>query len=129
MASTTETGHAKNIANLQTLIEFVIGYGTSYNPSNPNLQLPALTVLKESADFTLADVLSKNTVYNGKVSERQEAFSGIKTMTTRFINVIQASSASEGRSKNPQSKITRQKSIHSIDAHQSRRTRSIEIYY
>ncbi|MEG1589584.1 hypothetical protein [Chryseobacterium sp.] len=99
MASTTETGHAKNIANFQTLIEFLMGYGSSYNPSKTSLQLPAIIALKDSAEIALADVLSKNTIYNGKVSERQEAFSGIKTMATRFINAIQASNASEGSIK------------------------------
>ena len=31
MASTSETGHAKNVANFQDLIEFVTGYGATYN--------------------------------------------------------------------------------------------------
>ncbi len=29
MASTSETGHAKNVANLQDLISFVTGYGVT----------------------------------------------------------------------------------------------------
>ncbi len=29
MASTSEVGHAKNVANFQDLIEFVIGYGAT----------------------------------------------------------------------------------------------------
>lgn len=33
MASTSETGHAKNVANLQDLISFVTGYGATYNPT------------------------------------------------------------------------------------------------
>ncbi|MBK7148718.1 MAG: hypothetical protein IPH78_07800 [Bacteroidetes bacterium] len=33
MASTTETGHAKNVANFEDLISFCTGYGASYNPS------------------------------------------------------------------------------------------------
>lgn len=99
MASTTETGHAKNIANFQTLIEFLMGYGSSYNPSKTSLQLSAIIALKDSAEIALADVLSNNTIYNRKVSERQEAFSGIKTMATRFINAIQVSNASEGSIK------------------------------
>ena len=31
MASTSETGHAKNVANLDELISFVGGYGVVYN--------------------------------------------------------------------------------------------------
>jgi len=33
MASTSETGHAKNVANFEDLISFCTGYGTAYNPS------------------------------------------------------------------------------------------------
>ena len=40
MASTSEVGHAKNVANFQDLIEFVTGYGATYNPSKSSLKLP-----------------------------------------------------------------------------------------
>lgn len=96
MTSKSETGHAKNIANFQTLIEFVKGYGSAYNPSKQNLQLPALDALKESADTALADLLSKNAKYNVKVSERQEAFSNLRTLATRLINALQATDAANG---------------------------------
>lgn len=33
MASTSEVGHAKNVANFQDLIAFVDGYGATYNPT------------------------------------------------------------------------------------------------
>ena len=39
MASTSETGHAKNVANFSTLISFCTAYDTKYNPSNPALSL------------------------------------------------------------------------------------------
>jgi len=32
MASTSETGHTKNVANFQNLIEFVTGYGALTTP-------------------------------------------------------------------------------------------------
>ncbi len=37
MKSTYKTGHAKNVANFQDLIEFITGYGVSYNPSKKSL--------------------------------------------------------------------------------------------
>ena len=33
MPSTSETGHAKNVANFEDLISFCNGYGATYNPS------------------------------------------------------------------------------------------------
>ena len=52
MASTSEVGHAKNVANFQDLIEFVTAYGATYNPSKNSLKLPQLIALKASADAT-----------------------------------------------------------------------------
>jgi hypothetical protein len=93
MASTSEVGHAKNVANFQDLIEFVTGYGTTYNPSKNTLKLPQLIALKASADATLADVITKNTNYNNKVNERITAFSGLKSLSTRLVNALQTTDA------------------------------------
>jgi len=41
MTSTTETGHAKNVANFESLISICTGYGTAYNASKENLKLSA----------------------------------------------------------------------------------------
>ena len=94
MASRSETGHAKNVANFQDLIEFVTGYGATYNPSKASLKLAQLTTLKASADASLADVITKNTNYNNKVNERITAFSGLKSLSTRLVNALQSTDAS-----------------------------------
>jgi hypothetical protein len=95
MASTSETGHAKNVANFQNLIAFVTGYGATYNPSKNALKLPQLIALKAEADSKLADVVAKNTAYNNKVNERQAAFSGLKSLSTRLVNALQTTDATE----------------------------------
>lgn len=93
MASTSETGHAKNVANFQDLIEFVTGYGATYNPSKKGLQLPQLIILKTSAENSLSDVITKNTAYNNKVNDRISAFSGLKSLSTRLVNALQTTDA------------------------------------
>ena len=93
MASTSEVGHAKNVANFQDLIEFVTAYGATYNPSKNSLKLPQLIALKASADATLADIITKNTNYNNKVNERITAFSGLKSLSTRLVNALQTTDA------------------------------------
>ncbi|MDX2172203.1 MAG: hypothetical protein SFY56_03740 [Bacteroidota bacterium] len=42
MASTSETGHDKNVANFENLISFCVGYGATYNPSKTSLKVPQL---------------------------------------------------------------------------------------
>ena len=95
MASTSETGHAKNVANFQNLIAFVTGYGATYNPSKSALKLPQLIALKADADTKLADVVAKNTAYNNKVNERITAFSGLKSLSTRLVNALQTTDATD----------------------------------
>jgi hypothetical protein len=95
MASTSETGHAKNVANFQNLIAFVTGYGATYSPSKNALKLPQLIALKVEADTKLTDVVAKNTAYNNKVNERQTAFDGLKSLSTRLVNALQTTDASD----------------------------------
>lgn len=49
MASTSETGNAKNVDNLDVLITDIISFGAKYNPSNPFLLVTALKAKETSA--------------------------------------------------------------------------------
>lgn len=95
MKSTSETGHTKNVANFQDLIEFVTGYGTTYNPSKETLKLSQIITLKSNAENALADVITRNTAYNNKINERVSSFSGLKSLSTRLINALQTTDATE----------------------------------
>ena len=94
MASTSEVGHAKNVANYQDLIEFITGYGATYNPSKNSIMLPQMIAQKAAAESTLSEVITKNTDWNSKVNLRLAAFSDIKPRSTRLIAALQATDAS-----------------------------------
>ena len=70
MATFSEIGHAKNIANFQDLIAFVESYGSIYNPSKNALKLPQLNALVTLSQTHLEEVITKNTIYNNAVNER-----------------------------------------------------------
>ena len=91
MASRIETGHAKNVANFQKLIAFVKGYGEMYNPSKSTLKVPQLETLLSIAETSLANVVTQNTHY--MVSNRQAAFSDLKSLSTRLVNALQTTDA------------------------------------
>lgn len=93
MASISETGHAKNVANFQDLISFVTGYGATYNPNKNALKLPQLNALYTASQGSLADVVTKNTAYNNKINERAVAFKDLKSLSTRLINALQTTDA------------------------------------
>lgn len=93
MASTSEVGHAKNIANFQDLIPFVTGYGATYAPTKTALTLSELNALYTTAQQNLAHVIDKNTNYNKIVNNRISAFSTLKPLATRVVNALDATDA------------------------------------
>ncbi|TYA56802.1 hypothetical protein [Formosa maritima] len=95
MASTSEVGHAKNVANFQDLIAFVNGYGATYNPSKNSLKLPQLEALYTQASASLDNVVNKNTEYNNAVNNRVEAFADLRPLSTRLVNALEATNASK----------------------------------
>ena len=95
MASTSEVGHAKNVANFQDLIEFVTAYGATYSPSKSSLKIAALNAQHAAAAASLNNVISKNTEYNNRVNERMIAFSILKPLSTRLLNALEATDASD----------------------------------
>ena len=102
MASTSETGHAKNVANFQDLIAFAAGYGATYNPTKNSLKLASLNTLSTAAQSNLADVIAKNTDYNNAVNNRLAAFNGIKSLSTRLVSALDATDASPEKIKDAQ---------------------------
>lgn len=99
MASTSEVGHAKNVANFQDLIAFVNGYGATYNPSKDGLKLPQLETLHTKAKDSLSTVTAKTTEYNDSVNNRIEAFKDLRSLSTRLINALDATDASDQKMK------------------------------
>ena len=95
MPSTSETGHAKNVANFQDLIAFVTGYGPTYNPSKAALKLANLQTKITAEQANLSTVIAKNTTYNTAVNERFAAFDNIRGLTTRVINALSSTDASD----------------------------------
>ena len=93
MASTSETGHPKNVANFESVLSFVIGYGATYNPSKVNLKVPALQTQLASCKANIASVTSTSVAFNNAVNARMIAFFGLKKLSTRLLNALDATAA------------------------------------
>ena len=87
MSSTSETGHAKNVANLQKLTEQVNVY-TLYNPPVDNLKIANLQTLYTDAIAKLSEVEDKRHANKNAITLRQSAFENLKSTCTRIINVL-----------------------------------------
>lgn len=90
MASTSETGHAKNVANFDELISFVAAYGQAYNPSKASIQLSALQTLSAQAKSAIIAVNGALPAYNNAIAARDAAFAPLNKLTTRVINALKA---------------------------------------
>lgn len=95
MASTSETGHAKNVANFEELIGFCNGYGAAYNPSKASIKIAALQTLLTSAQAALAAVKSAKTEFDNATNDREIAFEPLKKLATKIVNALAATDAAQ----------------------------------
>jgi hypothetical protein len=93
MPSTSETGHAKNIANFEDLISFCNGYGTSYNPSKDSLTIAKLNDLQTQAKDILQQTKITKTNFDNATNARQIAFKDLKPLATKIVNALSVSGA------------------------------------
>ena len=91
MASLSETGHANNVANFESLIISATAFGESYNPSKESLKLPALQALLSASKESLNAVNMVQSTYSNAVSARESAFEPFSKLITRVNNALKAS--------------------------------------
>ena len=91
MASTSETGHAKNVANFEKLIINITALGTDYNPSKAGLTLDNLNAQLTAAKAVIATVNSAGATYKNALSTRNAAFLPLSKLITRINNALKAS--------------------------------------
>ena len=90
MPNTNETGHAKNVANLEELIAFIESYGDKYNPSRDDIKTPALKALLQNGKDAIHAVNLLLPPYSNAVAARNVAFSPVEKLSTRILNAVKA---------------------------------------
>ena len=95
MASTSETGHAKNVANFEDLISFCNGYKATYNPSKEALTIAKLNDLQTNAKASLQQAKTSKTSFDNATNARQLAFKDLKPLATKVVNALSVSGATD----------------------------------
>lgn len=95
MSSKSEVGHAKNVANLQKLIQQISVYSL-YNPPVPELTIDSLQNLYTTANAKLTEVEEKRNANKNAIALRQDAFKNLKTNCTRITNRLEILGLSQG---------------------------------
>ena len=93
MASTSETGHSKNVNNLETMISYCTGYGVTYNPSNSDILLSELTTLHTDSKASVKLVKTTETPFNDVEGQRKLIFKPLKPLSTKVLGAIRSSGA------------------------------------
>ncbi|WP_333600820.1 hypothetical protein [Flavobacterium sp.] len=88
--STSEKGHAKNIANLKLLITHITEIGANYNPSNPNITLDILQSIYDKAHLKQINVNTLQGPYKTAVAERENLFKPLNRLITKLRRVYKA---------------------------------------
>ncbi len=95
MASTSETGHAKNAANFESIIADVTSYGAIYNPSKTTLKLPALNTQLIASKSAISAVSAAEATTKLAISARDVVFKGLSPLSTKVINALKATDTTD----------------------------------
>jgi hypothetical protein len=97
MASTSETGHAKNVGNFEVLISSCIGFGTLFNPSKSSLKPPQLQTTLSAAKNILQTVKTSGTAYENTRNAREIVLAPavVKKFCTRVLNSLSSTDATK----------------------------------
>lgn len=88
MSSTSEVGHAKNVANLQKITQQVTTYSL-YNPPVENITVTNLQTLYTTAAAKLTEVEDKRNANKNAIIIRQTAFENLKSTCTKIVNLLE----------------------------------------
>ncbi|AYN01889.1 hypothetical protein [Chryseobacterium sp. 3008163] len=88
MSSTSEVGHAKNVANLQKITQQVTTYSL-YNPPVENITVANLQALYTNAAAKLTEVEDKRNANKNAIITRQTAFENLKSTCTKIVNLLE----------------------------------------
>ena len=93
MASTSETGHSKNVSNFETMISYCTGYGVTYNPSNSEISISVLTTLHDESKASVKLVKTTETPFNDVEGQRKLIFKPLKPLSTKVLGALRGANA------------------------------------
>ncbi len=86
--SKNETGHAKNVANFNTLIVSCTGFGSRYNPVRELLTLNKLTELYIASDKSLLDVKTTKVYFDNDTNARANDFEDVPSFSAKLVRIF-----------------------------------------
>jgi hypothetical protein len=94
MSSTSETGHAKNIANHKALNEVNLGFGATYDPSNPLYIQATMVAQQTTCEGLQSAVNTQNGIFQPFQNARVLEFKTVKPLVRKIRGAAKTSGAS-----------------------------------
>jgi hypothetical protein len=91
MNTNSNTGHAKNMANLAVLTQVIETMGATYNPGNSNLSLEALKARLLASQSTLNEVNQKLNAWKLNTNLREIGFNKLDDLISRLEGALSSS--------------------------------------
>jgi len=95
MAKNSETGHAKNVANFESLISVISAWDGLYNPSRQSITVAALVAQAESAKSALSATNGASGRCSIAIATRNEGFKPLSGLATRALNALRSSGSTQ----------------------------------
>ncbi len=105
MASVSETGHNKNVANFASAIQVLVEMGSLYNPTNPNLLLANLNPVKTNLGGTITFLNNKKPIYKNAVANREILIAELPSRLTMSLNYAKSTNISQTDKENLSSQV------------------------
>ncbi len=98
--STSEVGHAKNVANFTALIQLLEEMGTLYQPTNPAIAIGSLTSLRDELIASIQILADKTPPFKIAVANRENGFKPLSKLSTRVKNSFNSLGLSKAENDN-----------------------------
>lgn len=90
MVSTSEKGHAKNIANAALIIDYATQTGETYNPSNVKIKIENLQTVLDLTKNKFQETLNLIPPYTLAVNNRENIFEPLNKKVSALRSVLKA---------------------------------------
>jgi len=90
MNKISESGHSKNVANWGQLTTTVLSFGSAYNPSRKEIQIPMIQQIGTDANLAMSVLNGVKAEYKNASAARADAFEPIGPLVTRCMDALKS---------------------------------------
>ncbi len=95
MASTSETGHGKNVSNFAQLYSICRQMGSVFNPMNQQITIGALSTKLVDSQNALSDTITQSNALIRAIKARRDEVEVLENLAPRLVAMLESSNSSD----------------------------------